>query len=163
MDLLAMKTIREDEGMSLTVYEDTCGHLTVGHGHKVLLEDDLKLGDKISHERATTLFLKDLKEADYGAHILLADGTWPVPPALLRVVTNMVFQMGLEGVRSFHLFWGFLGVRDYASAAKEMLDSKWAREDSPKRARRLAHEITLLDPRYRATVGIRVYDAGGLM
>ena len=145
MDLLTMQTIREDEGISLTVYEDTNGHLTVGIGHKVLPEDKLKLGDRISHERATTLFLKDLKDADYGAHLLLAGGTWFVQPVLLRVVTNMVFQMGLSGVRSFRLFWGFLRAQDYENAAKEMLDSKWAQEDSPKRARRLAREIRLLD------------------
>ena len=154
MDLETMKTIREDEGISLTVYEDTTGHLTVGIGHKVLPEDNLRPGDEISHERATTMFLSDLKEADYGAHLLLSGGTWSVPPLLLRVVTNMVFQMGLGGVRSFRRWWGFLEARNYERAAKEMLDSKWARDQSPARAKRLAHEVRLLGRTKAGTVGV---------
>ena len=38
MDILIMKQIRDDEGESLVVYEDTLGHLTVGVGHKVAVQ-----------------------------------------------------------------------------------------------------------------------------
>ena len=58
MDLLTMKAIRDDEGESLTVYEDTLGHLTVGVGHKVLPIDNLHLGDVITKEHSMTMFLK---------------------------------------------------------------------------------------------------------
>lgn len=150
MDLQTMKAIREDEGESLAVYEDTLGHLTVGVGHKVLPSDNLQLGDVISAYRSKTLFLADLKIAIEGARILLDKIS--APPTVARVVTNMVFQMGLQGVRWFRLFWAALRVQDYLLASREMLDSKWAREDSPLRAHRLAREIRLLDPDQRASV-----------
>ena len=144
MQLLTMKTIREDEGESLTVYKDTLGHLTVGVGHKLSPEDKSKVGDVISPYLSKTLFLADVRLANTHAHRLLVEAGIPRSPTVLRVVTNMAFQMGLEGVRSFRLFWGFLEARDYSQAAREMLDSKWAQQ-TPARAERLALEIKLLD------------------
>ncbi len=46
--------------------------------------------------------------------------------------------MGLNRLNGFVKFRQALQNRDYDKAAKEMLDSKWAREDSPARARRMA-------------------------
>ena len=152
MQLLTMKTIREDEGESLTVYKDTLGHLTVGVGHKLSPEDKSKVGDVISPYLSKTLFLQDMRIANSNACRLLVDAGIPRSPTVLRVVTNMTFQMGLEGVRAFRLFWAALEARDYPRAAKEMLDSKWAREDSPARAQRLAAEIKLLDRYSGATM-----------
>ena len=59
MDLLTVKTIRYDEGESLTVYEDTLGHLTVGVSHKVMPTDNLHLRDVITKEHSMTMFLED--------------------------------------------------------------------------------------------------------
>lgn len=151
MEISTMHTIHDDEGERLTVYEDTLGNLTVGIGHKVLPEDELGPGDKITAERSMTMFLADLKEAEQGAHHLLDGSVRTVSPVEVAVVTNMVFQMGLEGVKQFRLFWAALRAQDHVWAAKEMLDSKWAKQ-TPARAQRLAGEIELLASRSRANV-----------
>ena len=46
--------------------------------------------------------------------------------------------MGAEGLLGFRRMLTALAVGNYHGAAKEMLDSKWARSDSPSRAERLA-------------------------
>jgi lysozyme len=50
-------------GMILTVYLDTKGIPTVGCGHHVWPIDNLRVGDKISYERAVDLFKSDLNKA----------------------------------------------------------------------------------------------------
>lgn len=52
--------IREWEKLSLTVYADGVDKLTVGWGHLVAPEDNLRLGDAITLERADALFDSDV-------------------------------------------------------------------------------------------------------
>jgi lysozyme len=44
------------------------------------------------------------------------------------VIANMVFNLGFNGLMQFKRMWKHLGTHDYPAAAKEMLDSKWARQ-----------------------------------
>ena len=142
MNVRTAIVIREEEGKRLKVYEDTLGNLTVGIGHLVLPADELKLGDAISEERCTSLFLADLRQAEDGARRVRKDLGFQ-PPVVSHVLTCMVFQMGHAGVLKFKKFLAALRDRDYVVAAAEMLDSRWARQ-TPGRARRLAEEIALL-------------------
>jgi len=50
------------------------------------------------------------------------------------VLTCMVYQMGYDGVKRFKNMLKCIEDGDFTGAATEMLDSKWYREDSPKRA-----------------------------
>ncbi len=52
------------------------------------------------------------------------------------LLIDMCYQMGLQGLKDFHKMWQALGAKDYKRAAVEMLDSKWAKKDSPNRAKR---------------------------
>ena len=56
----------------------------------------------------------------------------------MLVILSMAYQMGMEGLLGFRCFLASIAVCDYCLAATEMLDSKWARIDSPDRAKRLA-------------------------
>jgi len=47
------------EGRETTVYLDSLGKPTVGIGHLVLPEDNLKVGDTITDEQVDALFKKD--------------------------------------------------------------------------------------------------------
>jgi lysozyme len=49
----------------------------------------------------------------------------------------MSFQMGVDGVLGFHDMIDAITAQDWATAAIEGLDSKWAREDAPQRASEL--------------------------
>jgi lysozyme len=55
-----------------------------------------------------------------------------------RVVANMGYQLGVAGLMGFRRTLAALERGDYDGAAREMLDSKWAKRDTPKRAGRLA-------------------------
>jgi lysozyme len=54
--------IKSFELEKLTVYNDGYGFPTVGIGHKVKPEDDLKLGDTITKARSAELFYQDIAE-----------------------------------------------------------------------------------------------------
>lgn len=60
-DLRALLTVRE--GRRNDVYLDSRGIPTVGIGHKVLPEDNLKVGDVISDARVEAFYVKDSKVA----------------------------------------------------------------------------------------------------
>jgi lysozyme len=54
-----------------------------------------------------------------------------------NVLIEMSFQMGVDGVLGFHDMIDAITAQDWATAAIEGLDSKWAREDAPQRASEL--------------------------
>lgn len=54
-----------------------------------------------------------------------------------HVVTEMAFQMGVNGCLGFKKMWAALHEEDYQKAADEMLDSKWATQ-TPTRAQSMA-------------------------
>lgn len=130
------QVIRQEEGKSLKVYKDHLGNLTVGIGHKIILADNLWEGDEISEECCMELFMADLKMAEDEAKIIYSDTGGEL--MVLHVLTCMTFQMGYAGVRLFKKMLAALEENDYAKAADEMLDSTWAREQTPARAQRLA-------------------------
>lgn len=59
----AAEIIREFEGESLTVYADPIGLPTVGVGHLVQPEDNLKIGDKITKEQSEAFLREDMRAA----------------------------------------------------------------------------------------------------
>ena len=141
MNMYTAQVIYDDEGKSLVVYRDSLANLTVGIGHKVVEADNLGAGDEISDELCAALFVTDLKTAEEGAWKLWHNLGTRGGPSVLHVLTCMVFQMGLAGVGKFKKMLAALAINDYAEARKEMLDSKWAREDTPERALRLVNSM----------------------
>jgi GH24 family phage-related lysozyme (muramidase) len=138
VNIFTVKTIREEEGKSLKVYQDTLGNLTVGIGHKVLQKDNLALGATITEERCEELFWADLKTTEKGARHILKTLSGRQPWEILHALNCMVFQLGSRGTWSFVKTLAAMSRRDYAAAEAEMLDSRWAREQTPARAVRLA-------------------------
>lgn len=62
-------------------------------------------------------------------------------PVRQRAILNMAFQLGVDGVLKFRRMIAALDRGDYARAAIEALDSKWAKEDTPQRAARVAKSL----------------------
>ena len=58
-----------------------------------------------------------------------------------RVLANMGYQLGVAGLMGFSRMLLALARGNYEAAAREMLDSKWAKRDTPERARRLAERM----------------------
>ena len=59
-----LELIKYFEGCKLKVYKDTNGFPTVGYGHLVLKEDNLKVGDEITEEDAQKYLKNDLEKAE---------------------------------------------------------------------------------------------------
>lgn len=126
--------IKDNEGFSKTVYKDSLGIDTVGYGFTM---KDLVLPEGIS----STLLRLLIQSRVIELHDRLS---WfsDMPGNVQEVVTEMTYQMGVGGFLKFKKTIAYLKSRKWKKAAKEMLDSKWARSDSPKRAKRLSVIIT---------------------
>jgi len=134
------KRIKEHEGFSPTVYEDTLGYKTVGYGHLVTLKDEFVIGEVYSTDDLEDVFEDDYKIAFDNAHDLLEDEDVPFHETVESVLIEMAFQLGLPRLKKFVNFIQGLKDQDYKKAADEMIDSRWAKQ-TPNRAEGLANMI----------------------
>lgn len=145
-----VQELRDDEGEVLKVYADHLGWLTVGVGHLVDVRKGanpapfgkvLKLGDTITTEQSEQLLLADIAEKEKQ---LDARAAWwrRLSDNRQRVLLNMAFQLGVDGLLAFKNTLSKMGVGDYDGAAAGMLASKWAQQ-TPNRAKRLAARMVL--------------------
>ena len=134
-----------DEGYRRCAYLDSLGKATIGFGHLLTANDKLyKQSAKgklcISAKDAVEQLRKDYTYASRSVQDLYP---WANEDVQL-VLTNMTYQMGVEGVRKFKMTLAFLKSKQYDLAASEMLDSTWARQTST-RSVRLAGRIMSLE------------------
>ena len=141
--------IKASEGCRLAAYACPAGALTVGYGHNCdafPVPGVSRPGDRISDEQAKTLFENDL--------LLAVDAVWRSLPwaktltaPRQAVLYDMAFNMGLgqagkSGLLSFVNTLALIESGRYAQAAKNMLQSKWARQVGG-RAARLARQMSM--------------------
>ncbi len=130
MDTL-VESIKRHEGVRYDVFLDSEDKLTCGRGHY------LRLGSRVPVEAVEAFFKQDVAAA------VSAYGT--IQPYLrkklnavrARVIVEMIFQLGLNGVMKFRNMWGAIEVEDFELAALCMLDSLW-HEQTKGRAEELA-------------------------
>lgn len=139
------KAIEAEEGRVPHVYVCPAGARTVGVGHNIdahgLPEYAAKyLPGPIPDDVIDRLLADDIKRATDDARSLVP-GFDGLPLGARNVLVHMSFQLGRTRLSKFRNFLGAVAIRDWESAASHMLDSKWAKSDSPARARRLAHEL----------------------
>ena len=143
MDLSTI--VKFEEGFRSHPYLCSAGYVTIGYGTK--LHNHKGLDPKhfclaLSKKTAELLLTNTLVQFDN----LLENGSLKdiyleQPAEVKAILISMAYQMGYQGLTKFHNMWNSLDVKDYEMAADEMLDSKWAREDSPARA--LRHSIVV--------------------
>lgn len=135
------KRIKKHEGFRLNTYnleystadgkyikED---FKTGGYGHR-MLQGEVAPDTREGWEE---VFAKDFRKSFEEASKLVDKDN--IDPVALGIVTEMVYQMGSEGVSNFKNTLKFINNKDYASASTEMLDSKWAKQ-TPDRAVKLS-------------------------
>lgn len=116
----------------LKVYRDSKGIETIGIGR------NLQKG--ITNGEAYHLAHNDIDEVEVELDIHVA--WWrKMDEVRQNVLANMCFQLGISRLLKFEKALAHMMIGEYDQAAAEMMDSKWAREDSPKRALRLAEEM----------------------
>jgi lysozyme len=119
--------LKRDEGIRLKAYQDTVGLWTIGVGH--LLGVEQRMSDITAGEASALL--------DYDINIAIERAIQLIDPPLaiplpgddvrLRALVNMSFNLGGR-LAGFKKFLAAYNARDWETAAKEMMDSRWAEQ-----------------------------------
>ena len=129
--------IKNHEGFSSVVYKCTAGYDTIGYGKRVKYL-------KVTQEQSEEWLKEDLENLKY----VLADKyAWflPSPQEVKDIVMNMAYQLGPTSFSKFKRTIKLFKNKDYEGASIEMLDSKWAREDTPERAKELSERLASVE------------------
>lgn len=138
----AVETLKVDEGYRLKPYYCSNGYPTIGYGTKIGPKDaPLDMYVFSLPEPAAAALLITVVDELFDE--LMAKLPWfkDAPNALQMVLICMAYQLGIEGVMGFRNTLIMMANGDYQQAAKEMLNSKWFRSDSPARAKRLSQIV----------------------
>jgi len=111
--------LKIDEGFRECVYKCSAGKLTIGYGHNV--EDN-----PIPEAFADQLLGYDIAGAL--AECERFDWFFDLDDVRKRVIINMVFNLGFNGVSKFKKMIAALEEKRFSLAASEMLDSRWANQ-----------------------------------
>ena len=108
------------EGVRLKPYLDTLGKITIGVGRCL----DTK---GITMNEAMNMLRYDIQEA---SDAVKKNFPWSLELNNNRfnVLVNMSFNMGIVGLSNFKHMLQAVQNKDYEEAAKQMLDSKWAKQ-----------------------------------
>ena len=124
----ASELICHHEGCRLKPYTDTLGVLTIGYGRN--------LEQGVSRDEAEMLMRNDLRRVRTACDKF--DWFSTLSDVRQAVVLDMHYQLGVKGFARFKKTRAFLADKAFANAADEMLDSVWAKTQTPTRAKRLA-------------------------
>ena len=127
------------EGLKLQVYQDTLGIDTIGIGRNLedrgITKQEL---DELDIPNIDHVYEYGITEAD--AVYLATNDVQIVEEELVRahpcvdrldavrqlICIDMAFNMGVPRLCKFKKMWAAIEAEDYPTAAKEMLDSRWA-------------------------------------
>ena len=129
------------EGLKLQVYQDTLGIDTIGIGRNLedrgITKEEL---DDLDIPSIDHVYEYGITEAD--AVYLATNDVQIVEDELVRahpcvdrldsvrqlILMDMAFNMGVPRLCKFVKMWNAIHEEDYPTAAKEMLDSRWANQ-----------------------------------
>ena len=139
--------LRGEEDVRRHAYDDSTGkrvhaptgRLTIGIGINLdagLADEEIDWLCRRRLHRVLDVLPRELETLALPGGAIL----WNHQPEGVRLgLALMGYQLGVEGVMEFHKMLEAIAKRDYAQAAAQALDSKWASEaETPKRARRVA-------------------------
>lgn len=148
-----LKQLMKSEGLRLEVYQDTLGIDTIGVGRNLedrgITKEEL---DALDIPNIETVYQHGITESD--AMFLLENDVQIVEEELLKahpciaeldavrqlVLVDMAFNMGVPRLCKFKKMWAGVHEGDFRTAAKEMLDSRWAVQVKS-RSHKLAHAM----------------------
>jgi len=130
------KQIAKHEGYEPEVYKCPNGYDTIGYGFAIKdLYMDKEVADLILDKKIRGILVSIESNDDWN------EWFWNKPKNVKEVLINMIFQIGFSGVRKFKKTIQYIKDDNFLMASEEMLDSKWARSDSPNRAKELSEII----------------------
>lgn len=161
-----VKTLKEDEGLLLKathIKTQTGGqekNLTIGYGYNIDAANDpvkdmltagvdpeqveavLKGRAELNQEQADVLLNISAQRAARDAERVIPRFE-SLPDPVKKVMVEMSYQLGAEGLRGFKQMRGAVARGDYEEAAKQIMNSAMARKDSTARSKR--HAKALMD------------------
>jgi lysozyme len=136
-----MNDVRADEGIRLFVYDDATG-LPITPGYTVKGHPTIGVGRALDAHGISGYEANVMLDNDCTNIISWADETYSwfetLSPLRRRVICNMIFQIGALGFQKFTTFITAIEQAQWNAASAAMLDSLWARKQTPERASRLA-------------------------
>lgn len=128
-----IESIKNHEGFRSRVYKCTNGFDTIGYGAAI---KDLEIDEDI----AEMILIRQIHRLEKRVAETF-DWYDTSPEKIKDVVVEMCFQIGVSGFMKFKKTIQYCSDKDWANMSVEMLDSKWARHDSPNRAKTLAKRV----------------------
>lgn len=112
--------LMEHEGYRAYPYQDTVGKLTIGCGHNLTDNGISPAVGALMLSEDMEFFIENLpKKLNFWNRL---------NDARKIVLLNMAFNMGINGLLTFRKMLTAVDHNDFEGAAKEMLNSKWARQ-----------------------------------
>jgi len=111
--------LKRHEGFRSHPYECSEGVLTIGYGCNLESGIDERVAEAILVAQVSQIQLKLLTEFDWYRRL---------PDVRRDVITNMVFNLGLEGFKKFKRMIKAIEDYDVDQVCYEMMDSKWAHQ-----------------------------------
>ena len=127
--------LKIDEGVRESMYFDSRGYATIGVGRLI----DQRLGGRLRPDEIALMLENDIDEAEAAAKAIFL-GFEGLSDARKAVLVNMAHNLGQKRLAAFQRLRVAIAVRNWDSAAAEMLDSRWA-EQTGVRAIRLAKQM----------------------
>ncbi len=130
-----LNSLKIEEGFRGRAYRCSEGHLTVGYGRNI---DKTGLG--LTEEEASYLLKNDVVRT---VEELRRRYIWfdSIPKKQRDVLVELCFQLGASRLSAIQKMLHNFEEGNYYAAADELLDSKFAREQVPARADRLANKL----------------------
>ncbi|MBI2234222.1 MAG: hypothetical protein HYU57_04380 [Micavibrio aeruginosavorus] len=115
------------EGYRTTVYRDSLGKPTVGVGHLVLPEDNLKVGDTITKEQVMAFLDKDAMSA-WNAAQQQASEAGIASQCFVVALGSVNFQLGTGWRKKFPNTWKLIVDGKYKEAAEALNGTIWQQQ-----------------------------------
>ena len=139
-----INVIEFEEGYRSKPYVCSEGYVTVGFGTKLYDKTGVSASDfpiTVTRSIAAEWLHSEIAIKDLRLSKSMVSGVYnKLDDNRQAIIMSMAYQMGTSGLLNFRKMWLALASENYAEAAKEMLDSKWARQ-TPERAERHARVI----------------------
>lgn len=130
------KQLEIEEGNIPHAYKDHLGYWTIGVGFMV----DKRKGGRLLPEEID--FILDNRIGILSRQIASKVKIFnSLNKPRQAVLIGMAYQMGLDGLLGFKNTLAMLERGDYAGTAAGMLHSKWAKQDTPARAKRMSEQM----------------------
>jgi lysozyme len=139
--------IESHEGRRRKPYVCTGNKNTIGVGHNFddnPLPNDIKKSleqfGKIDDEQIDRLLNQDIRYAVHDCQVLFPSFNEFSDNRRMALI-DWMFQLGFRGVRNFKKAVKAINAEDWELAARNMAESAWAREQTPKRAKEVIELI----------------------